>query len=413
MMPLFPSTLRVAAAEYGNGKVVAAVVVAATLLSVGGCCCWALPRYSERKWRRRVDDFIRRVEDDGGDAKDDDDDAILFVVNPASGGGRSMAVYGECRDAFEETGYRVQVVVTRSYRDMISLLETKIGFDRIRRYKAIAVLGGDSTVAEVVQSVLRRNGGIWPRDYPPVLHLPGGTGNAIAGELFGYRTSPRDIIRTGLSKSERSSVIKVSYSSSSGTPKKSVAETTTTTRYAIHNAFDGVQRYMLVCLDRHRHDWYALFGEISIMPMILGSILIGYNRPPKQDFPYFGAYLTDFEGLGMELGFGLARRDPYMMVIRIEEGWPGSFRFLRDVLFQFMSGRLAEQWRAGQLPDYLRITKTRKYVIRGSEFGGAERRFNFYFDGGGTMSFKGTLDSESSIEIEVVPDAISYCVPNA
>lgn len=94
---------------------------------------------------------------------------IKIVINPAAG--KAEPVLGVLNDVFGPAGIDWQVSITHAAGDGVAcaLEAAEQGFD------LIGVYGGDGTVAEVASAVV--NGG------PPLLLLPGGTGNALADDL--------------------------------------------------------------------------------------------------------------------------------------------------------------------------------------------------------------------------------------
>lgn len=84
----------------------------------------------------------------------------------------------------------MEVYVTQSAEDIMTSTRTK----DLSFYNTIAILAGDSAITEFVQYDLlwSQNGA---RPYAHILHLPGGTSNAVAMDAFGQQDSCRDIIQ--------------------------------------------------------------------------------------------------------------------------------------------------------------------------------------------------------------------------
>jgi len=98
----------------------------------------------------------------------------------------------------------VDVYVTKGLEDVQCLSESK----DLSEYTCLAILSEDSTIPEMVQTALL-NHGKWP--HAPILHLPGGSSNVIANELFPVGTSPDEII-AGYSAVKMGAVLKASGS---------------------------------------------------------------------------------------------------------------------------------------------------------------------------------------------------------
>ena len=391
--------------RHSSSTTTTAAVAVATLVTLIGI--W-IP-YSKWKWERRLAAF---TEIHSKDTASNDKKDILLVINPASGGGRAMDIYHQVLQALKKTQRDVQVIITKSAHHLQSIATDEI--DNLGDYQAIAIMGGDSTLAEFVQATLSQHNGKWPLEYPPIVHLPGGTGNAIASECFGPKADVEGIINacfapSGTAIVRRASVIQVSS-----------PNTSDPTRYAVHNVFDGVQRHMINALDRRRSDWYPAFGNLVVIPTVMASLLFTYHPQELRNrkyIPHFAAINTDTEGFGIQLGFGIDRCDEYMMVSSIidPDQWPGSFVFFKEFNVKIMKGELAKVWRKQQeaqnknqdekadekLPSWLTMGKMTKYTVEGVT---PTQQFDLYFDGSGTMPFRGTLP----FTIKVIPNAIPY-----
>lgn len=94
---------------------------------------------------------------------------VKVVINPAAG--KAEPVLSVLNDVFGQAGIDWDVTVTHSAGDgeIAAREAAEQGFD------LVGVYGGDGTVAEVVSGLAE--GG------PPILLLPGGTGNALAEDL--------------------------------------------------------------------------------------------------------------------------------------------------------------------------------------------------------------------------------------
>lgn len=94
---------------------------------------------------------------------------VKIIINPAAG--KAEPVLTVLNDVFGPAGIDWDVAITHESGDGVTAAREAIeqGFD------LIGVYGGDGTVAEVASAMA--DGG------PPLLLLPGGTGNALAGDL--------------------------------------------------------------------------------------------------------------------------------------------------------------------------------------------------------------------------------------
>jgi len=349
-----------------------------------------------------VDDFKDHEYDDDVDFEEEEEEEgaaarkgrvgrkkVLFVVNPAAGGGNAMDRYGECRAALAKAArdrrVGVDLVLTRSSRDVLDLSSRQ----NFASYGAIAVLAGDSTHSELVHATLREHGGRWPDgSHPPLLLLPGGTANVVAVELFGKDATCEEIIRTGLfSESKRGAVIRVTSSASPGEA-----------RYAIHTAFDGLQRRMIDAMEYFRPTVYPAFGEPAIMALVLASVV--FVVPSRVPPP---AILSTFKAESLDnRGFGTTRFSDDMVVLHVVR-YPGPFAALA-LCVQMATGTLARKWRDGTLPDGIRVEVVRKYTAKATGKGDG---FTLYCDGSTAIPMRTSGD----VTFEVVTDAVPYFVP--
>jgi diacylglycerol kinase (ATP) len=98
-----------------------------------------------------------------------DHQRVKIVINPAAG--KAEPVLSVLNDVFGSAGIEWDVAITHESGDAVTAAReaARDGFD------LVGVYGGDGTVGEVA-SALAEGG-------PPILLLPGGTGNALAGDL--------------------------------------------------------------------------------------------------------------------------------------------------------------------------------------------------------------------------------------
>ena len=91
--------------------------------------------------------------------------------------------------------------VTKRSDDIKNLVVSK----DVSEYYGIIVLGGDSSITELIQAPLRRNNG--KRMYPPILHLPGGSTNLLSKELHGNKSHKEILGQFSTEKVKRAGVI--------------------------------------------------------------------------------------------------------------------------------------------------------------------------------------------------------------
>jgi diacylglycerol kinase (ATP) len=99
----------------------------------------------------------------------------LVVVNPRSGERRGLAILEQVRPVFEQAGWELVVRVTErsGHAEEIAAIETTEGYD------CLGVIGGDGTVHEVVNGLMRL-------DRPvsvPLGFIPAGSGNTLHQHL--------------------------------------------------------------------------------------------------------------------------------------------------------------------------------------------------------------------------------------
>jgi len=226
---------------------------------------------------------------------------VLLIVCPTSGSGMAMRNYETALTELEnissnqEGGRRqVEVYVTKSSDDLMSLATKK----DLQPYKMIAILSGDSSVFEFVQPVLllAPNNGRWP--YAPILHLPGGTGNAMPGEFYNGNLDIRYIIRNA-TKIRKGSVVKASNGE--------------ITRYALHNCFGGFQAEMIEFMEARRA-LVSNFGGGGLI-LAIGLFLFAHLPFSKTLNPtILNVINSDYEGMGLSFDFGVDRFDDKMVV---------------------------------------------------------------------------------------------------
>lgn len=300
---------------------------------------------------------------------------VLLIVCPTSGNGRAMKEYKPALAGLEAQGRQVEVYVTNSMEDLMTLAETK----DLRPYAMIAILSGDSSVFEFVQPALRQNSGKWPFA-APILHLPGGCGNALPSEFYGPEIlAVTDIIQQA-KKVRKLSVVKAS--SKEGT-----------VRFALHNCFDGLQVVLIDWLDDHRA-FSSILGTACGLVANLLFFLLTFPFRRNMNPIVLNIVNSDFEGSGMKLGLGVTRFDSKMAVVT---GGPYKSKYhVLPAYFHFLSSKLARNIKDGdELPYNLSCQVCDRFTTA------IGYHYKLYFDGSSSLPLEG-----DEISFEVIPEAI-------
>jgi len=129
----------------------------------------------ERGWFAAVRTALRSANGDPSERK-----PLLVFVNPYSGTKQGEAIWrNKCQPLCDAAGLRTEVVVTDHAGHAVEFIRD---FDR-SEYSAIATVGGDGILNEVINGLMTRAD--W-RDVIdiPVCPVPGGTGNACGYTLY-------------------------------------------------------------------------------------------------------------------------------------------------------------------------------------------------------------------------------------
>jgi len=346
-------------------------VAGSIVIILYGLSRWWLHRCGsmEKKWVESLKSFVR--ENDG--KKMGSGDPLLLIVCPASGRGKAMSMFPSCLQLLIEKGFAVEVYVTKDGTDIETLSERK----DLGAYKAIAVLAGDSSIFQLIQTPLQKTGGKWP--YAPILHLPGGSGNVISGEFHNWAEHTEIIPQLSFDKVVKGTVIKIS---SPGTA----------TRYAIHNCFDGFQRVLLERINNERS--LGSFGMAGMLLLFVQTLLwrVDHSMTPF----YLLVVNSDVEGMGNTLGFGIRRTDDKLAVVQVQEY--KSFLSSFSAGIGIISGKIARQASKNELPDHISVNIGKKFTFTGHDY-------HFVFDGhtDDGLSVQGNI-----VTVESVPDAVPY-----
>ncbi len=102
------------------------------------------------------------------------DKKLLFIVNPRAGRTKSHAPLFDAAAVYCEAGYLVSIQTTQRSGDATRIVE-----EQGAEYDVVACYGGDGTLNETVNGVLRL-----PQDRRPMItYLPGGSTNDFAASL--------------------------------------------------------------------------------------------------------------------------------------------------------------------------------------------------------------------------------------
>jgi len=102
---------------------------------------------------------------------------ILLVSNPSSAKGRSKPILEQALVWLKKNGVTTEQLISQQAGHLFEALPPLLKED----WRAIAVLGGDGTLFEVVNIYLESGG------RAPLAVIPGGTGNSFAKEFAGHK----------------------------------------------------------------------------------------------------------------------------------------------------------------------------------------------------------------------------------
>ena len=102
---------------------------------------------------------------------------ILLVSNPSSAKGRSKPILEQALVWLKKNGVTTEQLISQQAGHLFEALPPLLKED----WRAIAVLGGDGTLFEVVNIYLESGG------RAPLAVIPGGTGNSFAKEFSSHK----------------------------------------------------------------------------------------------------------------------------------------------------------------------------------------------------------------------------------
>lgn len=98
--------------------------------------------------------------------------SLMLIVNPAAGRGAYRISFGDAMHVLSEGGYRTTLFFTEKRGDA-----TRYAAEHAGQYDAVACIGGDGTLSEVLTGLMRLDAP------PPVGYFPMGTANDVATTL--------------------------------------------------------------------------------------------------------------------------------------------------------------------------------------------------------------------------------------
>ena len=100
---------------------------------------------------------------------------LLIIYNPHAGGGRAKQLLPSIQDYLQNNAIAADIKLTTHSGHAIELAEQA----DLSKYKAVIASGGDGTLFEVLNGVMKNTGNF----KPPIGLIPNGTGNAFMKEL--------------------------------------------------------------------------------------------------------------------------------------------------------------------------------------------------------------------------------------
>lgn len=160
-----------------------------------------------------------------------------------------------------------------------------------------------------------------------------------------------------------------------------------TTRYALHNAFDGAQRGAIEFMESKR----AILSCLGSLSQLVGLL----SFPDPCTCKMILVINSDKESKGMNLGFGVDRFDSHMGMIVGEA--LSSWQCIRTMI-SCMAGTLAKAFHAKEkpLPFGLQVKICNSYDFSSSD---GNDEYTFLFDG----------SQGRKVSMRVISEAIPYC----
>ena len=164
------------------------VVTSLAALSVAATIGWI--RWSAARWHASLESFHRQHH--GYRTSSDKKQVLVDCMSCKRWWQGNEHLQRVRRGARTERGLHIETYVTSSANDLMNLTST-VNFNDYS--EMIAVLAGDSSVYELIQTTMKSHQGHWP--FAPLLILPGGSGNVLSAEFHGLDTTIHDISKQG------------------------------------------------------------------------------------------------------------------------------------------------------------------------------------------------------------------------
>lgn len=125
---------------------------------------------------------------------------FLVMISPKSGAGNAMSHWRRTvQPLFLEADVQCEVLVTQRRRHAYDYFRDELTEAQILSFDAIAILGGDGIVFEVVNGVMARPGRAEEENLAllrrmTLMPLGGGTGNGLAASLLHERQETKDVL---------------------------------------------------------------------------------------------------------------------------------------------------------------------------------------------------------------------------
>ena len=101
--------------------------------------------------------------------------SLLFFANPKSGKGSAVSIFPRVDRALKKNNFNSTLYVSKKRGD----IKNKIISMDLTEFDAIIVIGGDGTINEAVNGLIRSG----KSHYLPLGLIPSGSGNAVASDL--------------------------------------------------------------------------------------------------------------------------------------------------------------------------------------------------------------------------------------
>ena len=221
---------------------------------------------------------------------------ILVVINPVSGNQSGSSIFQKVRKFFQDS--KLEVVTTTAVGEVFALAFRM----KIEAYDQALIVGGDGTINEFVNGMMRRDDG----RKIALAFLPAGTGNSLMHHLG--LLVPGDACRSIVSGARRR-----------------IDLLSVTTETGIHYAFNVVGWGLPSTVNKRSEKWKFLRGQRYNMASLL-EIVRNPSWPVEIEFPgkvirgkycFFMACNTIYTGKGMKIAPDAILDDGEMDVVML------------------------------------------------------------------------------------------------